>query len=106
MTNLKYFIQDANGNLLRDIEAVLKGQNDGFTNDNTSSEQVLDYDTKVEAQLIIDKHEWTRCKVVQLPYSIFDEKDNEIAQFVEFADALSFHRSKPETRLILGSWVY
>lgn len=103
MENLKWFIADANGNLLRDVQNVINGQNDGFADDNTEPSQILFYGAKKEANEVIEKHGWGMCKAIQIPYSVFVE-DIEIAQFVDYQDALMFRMQKKGAKVFLASW--
>lgn len=103
MENLKWFIQNAEGSLLKDIHAATTGQNDGFANDNTLPDQILEFDSRQQAIALIKKHGWDMCQAIQIPYSVFIE-DQEIAQFVDYQDAVLFRSHKIGAKVFLASW--
>lgn len=102
MENLKWFIQDAGGNLLKDVQNAINGQNDGFANDNTLPDQILEFNSKQQAADLIKKHGWDMCKAIQIPYSVFIG-DQEIAQFVDYQDAVLFRSHKKGAKVFLAA---
>jgi hypothetical protein len=103
--NCKFFIQDANGNLLEDLEKAIKGKNgEGFTKDNSSPSQALAFDFDYQAKEIIDKNGWLLCEVVQLPYIVINKDNIKIAALTEYYHASCLLNASSDAKGIYLGW--
>jgi len=103
--NCKFFIQDANGNLLKDLEEAIKGKNgEGFTKDNSCPSQAQAFDFDYQAQGFIDKNGWLLCEVVQLPYIVINKDNIKIAALTEYSDASNLLKASSDAKGIYLGW--
>lgn len=65
---IKYAIQhDSTQEYLRDLGNLHLGQNDAFTNDNSHVEDIITYETKEEAEEVLNAEGLYGCSVVEAP---------------------------------------
>jgi len=103
--NCKFFIQDANGNLLKDLEEAIKGKNgEGFTKDNSCPSQAQAFYFDYQAQGFIDKNGWLLCEVVQLPYIVINKDNIKIAALTEYSDASNLLKASSDAKGIYLGW--
>lgn len=68
---MKYCIYfEFHGQYLRDLANLLRGQNDGMTNDNSTIGDVITYDSREEAQAVIDENGLIAGEVIIAPESL------------------------------------